>query len=428
MTLPLEATAAERSALFSTLQSHHRHGTEVYVLNMNLDPLRQISRVTLDGQVNLNTSGISRSLQLSVWDPNSVLHFDTGDPGDGVLFHDNCLRVVKRIWVPELARAWRMPLFTGPVTGLSRTGDLLDIEGQGMEWRALTDVPLHVEKKGKNVVDAIEHIMRECCGERRFRFPQEIKARLQKDAVCGEGDEDLWPWNVCRRLAASINCDLYYDGNATCVLRRNRANGSPVWTFRAYHRNATVTDPVKFETAGDDLFNRAKVTGKFGVWGKATAPAKHRLSPGNMGRNGVPWRHSIIEENEDIKTEKDAGARARHLLNAQLDEMLSLSFSALPVYHLDPGDRCRVESRETSATFTLREASIPLLAGTMSIGFQRRVHEPAARHSATGRTKKGRKQLRKAREDRQQARQDARKERRQNRQDRRERRRARNNP
>jgi hypothetical protein len=112
------------------------------------------------------------------------------------------------------------------------------------------------------------------------------------------------------------------------------------------------------------------------------ADKTHPLSPQRLGRNGVPRYLLEVIEDDTIRSKVEAEEKAGETLNDRLLQTVEVSFDAMPIPHLEPGDMVRIQTDEYSTSFRLREFSIPLVAGdSMSIGY---VKNMAIRKGAVG--------------------------------------------
>ena len=113
---------------------------------------------------------------------------------------------------------------------------------------------------------------------------------------------------------------------------------------------------------------------KTAVTSTVTAGRSHPLSPWRLGRSNAP-RFLVEEvENDHMRTRRACHALARRVLRDKLLEGVTVTFDALPVPHLDPYDVVRLRTDDTSITFRLGQASLPLVhSGVMSVGTNRRV-------------------------------------------------------
>lgn len=371
MTLGL--TATERSAYEKALRSSHVRRIDVDVLNLDGDVLSAISPVLLGGQVNVDLDAdVTRSASLQFLDPRHALNFDTDSPDDGALYADRMIRIRYGVHVEALGRWVWCPVFVGPVTKLSRAGDVVQVEAQGKEalvrgaiWRPLT------LKKGAKVTDAIRTLMRDRGGETQFDFP-DLGTRLPKARSL---DRLAEIWATARSLARGLNRQLFYNGAGRLVLRS--LPGSVVYTFTTGTGGDVVADlNVSYELG--DVKNVVEVKGqppkgkKERVRAVATAPPSHPLSPARLGREDAPRYLVEAIEDSSIRSNKAAQERAEAILNDRLREVVEVTFDSLPIPHLDPGDLVRVKTDELSVTFRLRQFSIPLSsdgAPTMPVGY-----------------------------------------------------------
>lgn len=345
------------------LSDNHRTETTVSLLSLEHEP---VSRVTanISGQVNWLGSGgeVSRTASLEILDPGFDLPFDSENPADGVIYANRLVRIEQTVFSPLLPEPATVPVFTGPAVRYGRQGDTVTIEAQGMEQRLRTDhAPVRCGKHMR-VVDAIERILR-AYGIRRMSLPSGVREKLPKDIVVGR-QEKMWGWPVLQRLARSIGMQLYFDARGVAVLRDvpNRV------LFRFNH-------PVSLETRAHDwteVYNRVQVDGKKKVRAAVAARAKHPFSPVKMGAYDEPWQRTFFYSDDKIGNKKQATKVARSELQRVLEQRVSLSFTHMPVWHLDPRDRCAVGNH----VFALSEASVPLAGGDMTVGYTRKIARP----------------------------------------------------
>src|SRR5690606_36310250 len=134
----MDLTGAELRAFTRALRSTHERRVRVSVQNLNGETLSTLTNRILDGQVTGDLSAdVTRTLTMSILDPNHSLNFDTDSPDDGALFMDRMLKVHYAVRVDELSRWVSVPVFTGPITRLDRKGDVVDVEAQGKEALAM---------------------------------------------------------------------------------------------------------------------------------------------------------------------------------------------------------------------------------------------------------------------------------------------------
>lgn len=355
-------SAAELLAYHRALHDPaHTFRVSVSVLDLAGQTLTSISPTVLDGQVIVDIDAdVTRTLTLTFLDPKHQLNFDSDSPDDGALYADRLVRVHYSVRVPELDRHVSAVVFTGPATKLDRAGGEVSIEAAGMEKLALANTwrPLTI-KKGAKKVDAIRTILRDRAGETRFALP-EIPTRMPTTLSL---DRLSQPWLPARRLANSLDRQLFYPGTGVCTMRRWPAR--PLFTF-ATGDGGNVVGAPSISHVMDDFANVVEVIGakpkgkKEHVRFVATAPATHPLSPQRLGRNGTPRFIVKRVEDDHIRSTAEARRRATRLLDDSLRETVEVTFDAMPMPHLDPGDLCQLRTRDAHATFRLRKFSIPL--------------------------------------------------------------------
>lgn len=370
-------------AFEATLGGTYHLRTQVRLLDLDGHEQADLSARLLDGQVNLDASAdTTRQATVTVDDPTHTLDLDANAPGDGAMFADRMLAITYGVFVEGLGRNGQwvdVPVFTGPISGLSRNGDSVELAclgkevlAKGMTWRSLEF------KKGHNVLDAIKSILQDRAGEKSFDFPS--SGSLTKKRLGHKGlalARMSVPWDAAQTLAGSINAQLYYDGAGRCVLRDSATQNA--WTFKDGDGGTVLTRPdIAFDL--ESLVNAVYVKGgkpkgsKHAATAVAVAPHDHPLSPYRLGRGGVPRYLATEVDNDNLKSKKDAQAAADRTLHQGLAEGVSVSFDALPVPHLDVLDDVSVRVDGLAVPFSFRTASIPLVhSGSMSVGSVKRV-------------------------------------------------------
>lgn len=373
--IPLGLSTTALADLHATLVDHHSVYVTVQALTLDGTRLSDLSWRLLDGQVNVDYTGtVTRSCSLSLLDPNRTMDFDSNSPSDGALYLDRMIQVNYAVRKPG-GTQYVIPVFTGPVTKLNRTNDVISVEAQGKELLAMGSVwnPA-TYRKGARKVDVIRSVLSTRAGETKFDL-QDISSQLPKDYSIGRGNT---PWGVSRALAQSMNQQLFYDGRGVArMLPFSRA--STMFTFRQGDGGSVTSDP-QISYTSDELKNVVWVRGGVPTGAKTAveisrgAPSTHPLSAAKLGRNGVPRYLLEIVDNSAITTIADALALAQSTLDQLLLQVVEVAFDAMPVPHLDPSDVVRVETEDFATAFRLSKFSIPLVAGeSMSVGYLKRV-------------------------------------------------------
>ncbi|MET7741975.1 hypothetical protein [Streptomyces sp. NPDC005385] len=282
---------------------------------------------------------------------------------------DRMIKVIYSVKVPQM-NAWvDIPLFCGPVISMDRDDDVINVEAQGKEvlakgagWNTFT------RKKNTNKVNVIKDILKDLAGENKFDFP-ELSNKLPSDYSLGR---ESIPWDSAKSLTSGLSRQLFYDGRGYCRMRS--LPGTPVFTFKSGDGGTVLTAP-KLSYDSSELKNVIQVKGgipkgsKTAVNVYVAAPSTHPLSPQKLGRNGVPRRLLETIEDDTIRTKAEATEKAGTTLNDRLLQEVSVSFDAMPIPFLEPGDLCRIQTEEYATTFRLRQFSVSLVAGeNMSVG------------------------------------------------------------
>ena len=386
--IDLDLTPADYKSFVRALADPHSVRIDVAVLTLDEDELSRITPHILDGQVDVDADGdeATRSLSVTLLDPNHTLHLDSDSPDDGALYADRMIQVIYSVLVPGLSERVDVPVFTGPIVDLERDGTQVAITAQGKEvlgagwiWRPITI------KKGALKSDAIRTVLKERTGERNFDIPDVTNSAgkpitLPKPLSLGRAAA---AWPRVSKIAQSLNRHLYYNGAGTCRLRVRPRR--PVFTFRADDlTHSTITSAVKvthdFSVVKNAVwFRGGKPKGqKKPVEFFAVAPKGHPLSPQRLGRTNADGdkvgRYLVAEySNEHVRSKAEAKRRGNALLDDLLLEVVGASFTAVPIPHLDPLDVVRVSTRDFSANVRIRQFSLPLAGGEMTVGYIERV-------------------------------------------------------
>ncbi|HET7689340.1 MAG TPA: hypothetical protein VFK41_03110 [Nocardioidaceae bacterium] len=366
----------ELAAYHRTLQDSHTVTIKVGVLNLAGKTLNSITPILVSGQVMVDVEqDVSRALQIELHDPRHALHFDSRNPSDGALFADRLVRIYYTVHVPELERHVTAVPFTGPVNHFERNGDTVSLEAQGMEALALRPAwrPRTV-KKGTPKVEAIQTFMSDRAGESRFAFP-DLQTRLPKPAVLGRRGI---PWKRSRKIASTMNRQLYYPGTGVCTLRRWPQQ--PCFTFSTGDGGSLLSDLAISYTLSEDFANVIEVIGGKPRGPKerpryvATPDEDHPLSPQNLGRNGVPGYVVETIHRDDLRSNVECRRVAERALEDRIRETIEVSADVLPMPHFDEGDLVTYDGLDGAVTARLRRWVLPLHTEgdpPMSVGYDR---------------------------------------------------------
>jgi hypothetical protein len=393
-------SAALVKAYHERVTMSHDYDLTVEVLRIDETPVSPA--VLIDGQINIQRDAdVRRTATVTLLDPDHGLNLDAGSLASGAVFADRMIRIRHYVDVPGFGTVVSTP-FVGPIVKLNRNGATVDLECQDKTGLAILGTVPYTMAKGTNAIEAIRSIMYDCTGERHFRLPSGSRIRLNRNYSVAWPDESS-PWAVCSQIAWASGLQLFYscDGYVTV---RPRPTAS-VFTFGDVNLTAAVAGDHDFS----GVVNYARATAGDKIVKAAQAPADHPLAPANLGRNGVPRflpsladldapeapskpgtkkrpaskaqkkKYAIAMEKYAAQVKSVsalAQATADSLLEAGLPMTANLTWSAVPVFHLDVDDPVSLVTEDGSTILPFAEASIPLVSGDMTGGFQRRVSRP----------------------------------------------------
>jgi hypothetical protein len=264
------------------------------------------------------------------------------------------------------------------MTHLERHGSEVDIEGLGKETLGVEPALLWEPqnfRKGAAIVTTIRQLMA-AQGEARFDLP-ELSAGLVANLSVKRHDE---PWLEAKKLAHSINRQIFYDGAGRLRMRAYPQN--PLYTFHAGGSTGSLLANARVVYDVPSTRNTVEVLGpeprgpNKRVRAVAYAPNYHPLSPWSLSRNGEPrWLVDVVELT-DAKRAADAQAVADRRLDEWLTKSTQVSFDCLPITHLEEMDRVTLWDDTTGEwlDFYMGQFTIPLTSnGSMSVGALTRV-------------------------------------------------------
>lgn len=368
--LPLSAT--EKSAYYASLSSSYSLRVEILLMDMEENVLDDLTERLLDGQVNADGKAeVTRSANLTLFDPNRQLPFDSNAPTDGTLFLDRMIKINYSINSPSNELGWvTAPIFTGPIAGMTRSGTTIDLDLIGKEeiarkpaWRT-KNYPAGSLRRTV-IIDLLTNT-----GETKFALDPWTKKTANPYGVTRETDV----WALAKRMGAGML--FFYDGAGTLVLRPWMTRS--IYTFKTGKGGNITTYPdIAYDI--DEVRNIVLVKGAVPKGGsrpvEATAYAdrNHPLSAQSLGRNGYARHIPEIIEDGDLLTKADCKERADSTLKELLLGTLTASFDTMPVPTLELGDVVQVSTPEFSFQFAVDSFSIPLTAGgAQSIGYIQR--------------------------------------------------------
>ena len=374
----LGLTSTQLADLHATLATHHRLRIELRLLDLSHQELRWLTRFFDDGQVNYSDDGgatSDRSATASLFDPRFESGLDSRNPADVTAGPNRLLAISYEVAPPN--GGWvSVPVFTGPVTSIRRRGYSVQVECLGKEY--LARHAMHSTKswaKGTPKSSIVQDILVRICGEAASRVTIPTwSQRTTKSVSLGSEDD---PWKLAQQLADQCGYRLFYDGRGHARTAPKKGGGV-LYTFRDGQGGTVLTLPDSGPDAFDQLINRVRVTGvkpkkaKKGTptpVGVAIAPKSHPRNPYRLGRNGVGMAWTLQESDDNAKS-KSAATK----LAPKLETTVSASFTALPVPHLEIGDRCSLQTDTIGHTFQFGTSSLPLrCTETQTVGLVGRV-------------------------------------------------------
>lgn len=351
----------------------------VNIQNLDGAHIANVSSMLVDGQVNHSfMENVSYSASLTLMDPDNLVGFDTSSPSDNALYADRQIRIYYSVYSDLLPLWVDCPIFTGPVTKVTRDDAILSVECQGKEALSLPPFMIWTSKtyrKGTRLVSLVRDVMARS-GETRFTLP-EWSTTIPKDSTL---TFDGAAFQYARdRVAPRMRRQLFYDGRG--VLRLRSTPTTPYFTFTENH----LLSVPKLDYNHADVRNTVLVRGgtpegKPQIISKRYVPLSDPSSAEALKRGGI--RRHLVEEVEDsnLMTQAAADAQADETLAAVAVSNVGFDFDSFPIPHLEPGDVFHLSTRDASINLRMGEFSIPLKAGNpQSNGTTRKISANRAR-------------------------------------------------
>ena len=346
--LHLPLTRPQLAELHEVIRGSHRARSRAAILTTDHRVLVDRRSWLLDGQVEVDvTAEVTRSAACTLLDPDARSGLDTEAPLDGSIALNRFLQLRRDIWLPHAEMWASIPLFTGPITGVTRAGPVIDIEAQGKELLALQPIWTPITyKKGTRRVEIIEDLMRRRAGEFTFAIPPGWTARRTGsdwNLVRRIGDEAHTVWARAQTQARLLGADMFYDARGTLRARTRSTTAS--WAVRA---EDMAGPPTASETTSE-IKNVVVVTGgtpeggKKPITAERALPDAHPWSPVRLGRRGVGRRIPEHVEDSGLVTQKAANDLAKATLKRFEVGQVEMTVSMLPVYWLEPWDLITID-------------------------------------------------------------------------------------
>lgn len=366
----------ELKKLRALLQSPHWIDIDIQIMNTDhVKPKNNnISDRLITGQVNFDANAdVTRTAEITLLDPSAQLNFNPDNPEDGALFLTTMIQVTYSVGTPMRDKWYDIPLFTGPITGMTRDDSEVTINCAGKEilgfsnyWKTKT------YKKNNRLTKIIDFIVVGIMGEAAKRV-KTLSSKKKNHKPVSITRESV-PWKIAKQLADMLGMILFFDGLGILHLRRKSKKNA--WVF---NESNMVTWP-KFTYDPSTVINSVVVEGKKPKGSKrkkrgtAVAPRSHPLSPAKLGRNGKGRYFTKFISDGSLKTDAACRKRARKELDRYLKESVNIEFEALPFPLMEERDGFQVRTSIANVNGTALQWAIPLDAdGNASMGVIRKV-------------------------------------------------------
>lgn len=367
-------TPEGQRALVRTLAAEHEIGVQVSLLDRDHNHLGDLTGPQrarlLSGQVNIDANAdVTRQLQMTFADERGSIRVDTSDGRPELR---RMIRVHYVVFVKEvLNRRVAIPVFTGPITAVSRDGVIVTLEAQGKEhiaqsptWRSKTFV------KGANRVAVVRQIMGELTGETRFSFPVGWTSRTSKTINMRKESP---AWKQAKATAKSARGQLFYNGRGTLVLRPRPVRSS--FTFRDGDGGMLLSVP-KTEEGSAEVINTVRAIGAVPKGKKNPMihtdflPKNHPYSPWSMIRGGKLQYLPEIIEDDSLRTKSDVDNVVKRRIQELLMDEQMVTFDTLPMPLLEEHDLFVIDAKGTKLASRVAQMSIPLTRdGVSTVGY-----------------------------------------------------------
>lgn len=396
----------------ATLKGSHRFRIRLEVFNSDDELLERYDEDDLpiiEGQVDVDDSAdISRQLRLTLANTRESSTSPT-NPGSAVT-PERQVRINYDVLVTfrDGSEDWvEVPVFHGPVTRVLRDAFTVQIEAQSKEAYLLPPsrllrsvIPQDEATRTVNTVDGervvtveedhkVEsyyagHLIKRIAkrhGERKMRIPRTDRKLPETSKIFDKASQERGVWPLLQMIAGAQQLLYTGDGHLTLRTRRQR---NPRYVFNDGANGEVLTTPaVEWDMSSfrNTLELRAFQKKQGNEKDNPTLRVKvnlersHPLSARSLERNGTPRELVEVVETDDVYPNAGTARRdAKRLLGRLAHNGQAVSFDALPVPHLEPGDLCALDvAGKPRVHFVLHKFSLPLTPAGMSVGYNRRV-------------------------------------------------------
>lgn len=375
---------SDERALDALMTSAHSIFIRVRLLDLNHKYQKDLTTFFADGQVTVDTEAeVTRALDLTLLDPLGRVNLDPDDASETSIFIADMISIMYVVVDPNRSKTYEVPIFCGPISSVERDDVQIAVKCLGKESLGLTNLwDGRVFKEGQEKTWVIKQILKDLMGETKLDIPDK-KAKLPNDQKLNREDS---PWKVAKKIAASMNMQLFYDGRGVAVLRKRHS--TPV----AELNKDWLTDEPQVAYDLSTVINAVKVIGgkpkkaKEPVKAKAVAQRSHPLSPWRLGRGGVPRFLWVTVQDDSLRTAKECRELAQKTLKNGLLAGVSIAADGVPNPRLQELDPVRFRSDHVALHAPIKKFTIPLIAGAdASYGYVRKIrprggHKPIPRH------------------------------------------------
>lgn len=397
---------------YAALKSSHRFRIRLEVYNSDDELLERYDEDDLpiiEGQVDVDDSAdIERQLRLTLANTIESSTSPT-NPGSAVT-PERQVRINYDVLVAfrDGTEDWvEVPVFHGPVTRVLRDAFTVQIEAQSKEAYLLPPsrllrsvIPQDEATRTVNTVDGervvtIEedhkvesyyagHLIKRIAkrhGERKMRIPRTDRKLPETSKIFDKASQEKGVWPLLKQIAGAQQLLYTGDGHLTLRTRRHR---NPRYVFNDGANGEVLSVPAvewDMTTFRNTLELRAfqkkqgneKENPTLRV--KVNLERSHPLSARNLERNGTPRELLEVVETDDVYPNAGTARKdAKRLLARLAHNGQSVSFDALPIPHLEPGDLAALDvAGKPRVHFVVHKFSLPLTPASMSVGYNRRV-------------------------------------------------------
>lgn len=355
------------------LQSPHQVRIGVTILNQQHQVIGDISHLLMDGAVDIDAlASTTRSLKMKIADP---VGWSGLDPYGTV---DNMKKLIQinygvQPMVGDTAFTsnvlYNMPIFTGPITSVSREGIMLNVECAGKEHmlskasRGLS-IPKGWSRPALFLLYAV--------GQGESQWVNEAPSTAyppMPNPMTWEPGTNMW--TELKALISADGLHAFYDGLGR--LRMRRQPDQPVWQFNYDWLTQKVDPDLDLEA----FVNNWQVIGgtpegtSGRVRAEASLPAWHPGSPMNLSRNGSAPRYvtGITQDDSILNADQARWIAERNLFEASV-AAYDVQMTTLVLPFLEEYDMYIINTPDYFGLGRFVQATIPLVGDIeMSVGF-----------------------------------------------------------